>query len=158
MSPPARSHSARSTGRGHTAANATDAVVTPGAPLSAATAISAIDQPVLVGDGDDEAVFDGDPAPPGPSEEAPPAGPCPPAGSKASATFCPDALQATAPASAGRTATVTSVAALEDDGPEDDVPEPLPKASTMASAASGNPPDAWQPVPAAAPLTAYMAT
>src|ERR1035438_4618036 len=46
MSPPAGSHSASSTGRGHTAASATDAVVTPGAPLSAATAISAIDQPV----------------------------------------------------------------------------------------------------------------
>src|ERR1022692_2050136 len=48
MSPPAGSHSASSTGRGHTAASATDAVVTPGAPLSAATAISAIDQPVPV--------------------------------------------------------------------------------------------------------------
>src|ERR1700724_869206 len=147
MSPPARSHSARSTGRGHTAANATDAVVTPGAPLSAATAISAIDQPVLVGDGDDEAVFDGDPAPPGPSEEAPPAGPCPPAGSKASATFCPDALQATAPASAGLTATVTSVAALEDDGPEDDVPEPLPTSNTMAPSSPRNPPAPRQPRP-----------
>src|ERR1700688_869537 len=48
MSPPAGSHSASSTGRGHTAASATDAVVPPGAPLSAATAISAIDQPVPV--------------------------------------------------------------------------------------------------------------
>src|ERR1017187_1759370 len=48
MSPPAGSHSASSTGRGHTAASATDAVVTPGAPLSAATAISAIHQPVPV--------------------------------------------------------------------------------------------------------------
>src|SRR5260370_7784574 len=97
MSPPAGSHSARSTGRGHTAANATDAVVTPGAPLSAATAISAIDQPVLVGDGDDEAVLDGDPSPPGPSEEAPPPRPCPPPGTKATPPFAPPPFHHTPP-------------------------------------------------------------
>ena len=45
-SPPEGSHSASSTGRGQTAASASAVVVTPGAPLSAAMAISAIGYPL----------------------------------------------------------------------------------------------------------------
>src|SRR5450759_3677059 len=89
-SPPARSHSASSTGRGHTAASAMDAVVTPGDPLSAATAISAMTYPA-------------DPD-------------FPPLGRIATPTEPLEALHATGPASAGLSATTTlSAAPLPDE-------------------------------------------
>src|ERR1039457_6523182 len=140
MSPPAGSHSASSTGRGHTAASATAEVVTPGAPLSAATAINAIDQPVPVpGDGVEDAcppgvvglwVWPGWTAGPDPADDAG----ADPAGPRTGRTTIPtmpfDALQATTPSSAGLTATRTSATAelLELAG--------LVTASTMAFAVS----------------------
>src|ERR1039457_1127033 len=158
MSPPAGSHSASSPGRGHTAASATDAVVTPGAPLSAATAISAIDQPVPVpGDAVEDACPPGVVVPgvwlgwavggAGNAEAGGGAGAvggggadaaAPPAGRIARPTIPFDELHAPAPASAGATATRTSATAelLELAG--------LVMSSTTASLASMLPDDPGQ--------------
>src|ERR1039458_1816277 len=152
MSPPAGSHSASSTGRGHTAASATDAVVTPGAPLSAATAISAIDQPVPVpGDAVEDDCPPGVVVPGvwlgwavGAAGNAEAVGAdgadaaAPPAGRIARPTIPFDELHATAPASAGATATRTSATAelLELAG--------LVMSSTTASLASMLPDDPGQ--------------
>src|SRR5262249_48516039 len=111
-SPPAGSHSASSTGRGQTAARATDVVVTPGEPLSAPIAMSATDQPVprffLCAAGGLVEV-DGDGLVTGGDVGVVTDWPLPPAGSTATPIMPFEALHATAPASAGLTATTTSV-------------------------------------------------
>src|SRR6266545_2756271 len=123
MSPPAGSHSASSTGRGQTAASVTAVVVTPGAPLSAATAMSTRPHPAPVpGEAGAEGVppvpagpagvagalpvpgparaARPSPAPPPPPAPAPvaAAAPRPPLGRTAMPTMPFEALQATAPA------------------------------------------------------------
>src|SRR5437667_236012 len=125
----------------------TDAVVTPGDPLSEATATRAIAHPVPVCAGEGVNDFAGAACARGPAA-------VPPAGSTATATFPAAASHATAPASAGLTATVTSVApfdALE-------TSEPLPEVTTLMTTAlplSTAPPLPGQPaLPLAWPLTA----